>query len=122
MVALSGDVKNEKTSISEFENFAPPAVGQLSTDERELTRAKADFGNKPLTVLTRTNFDDPSSTAEEIVSYRNAWIVGHNKIAALSRKGQNIMVPNAPHEIQTAQPDAVVSAVRDVVSTLRNEK
>jgi pimeloyl-ACP methyl ester carboxylesterase len=122
LVALQADSKDIRTGISEFSNFAPPSVGHLSNDERELEQVKISFGDKPLTVLTRSKFYDPDATAEQLAAQRKRWTAGHDRIAALSERGKNVLVPNSNHEIQIAQPTVVVSAVRSVVTELRQEK
>lgn len=122
MVALQADPKDIRTSISELSSFAPPSVGHPSGDYRELEQAKVNFGNKPLTVLTRSKYFDPTATAEQVAARRQAWIAGHDKIAALFTRGKNIMMPNTGHYIQLDQPNIVVSTVRTVVNDLRQTK
>jgi hypothetical protein len=73
--------------------------------EQEVENAHANFGNKPLVILTR-------------VQNAASWNVGHDKLAALSQNGSNTLVPNSSHYIQVDQPktvsDAVIKAVQDV--------
>jgi hypothetical protein len=45
-----------------------------------------------------------------------AWRAGHDRIAALSTRGDNTIIPSARHYIQIDQPQAVVDAVRRVVA------
>jgi pimeloyl-ACP methyl ester carboxylesterase len=114
--------KDIRTAISEMTNHAPPSVGQKSNDDREMEQVKINFHNKPLTVLTRSKFDDPSATPAQVTANRQAWIAGHDELASLSTRGKNIMVPNTDHYIQLDQPEAVVSAIRRVVDEVRQKK
>jgi len=122
LIALSADPKDIRTGISEFSNFAPPSVGHPSNDEREMDQVKVSFGNKPLTVLTRSKFFDPTATAEQLAGQRKRWTAGHDRIAALSTRGTNVLMPNTSHYIQIDQPAVVVSAVRSAVTEVRQEK
>lgn len=122
LVELAADPKNIRTSISEFSNFAPPSVGHPSNDEREMDQVKVSFGDKPLIVLTRSKFFDPTATAEQLAEQRKRWTAGHDRIAALAMRGTNVLVPNTSHYIQLDQPAVVVSAVRSAVAEVRQEK
>jgi hypothetical protein len=48
-----------------------------------------------------------------------AWRGGHDRIAGLSTRGDNTIVPGARHYIQIARPQAVIDAVRRVVAVAR---
>jgi len=48
-----------------------------------------------------------------------AWKAGHDRLAGLSSRGRNTVVPGTGHYIQVEQPDAVIDAVRDVVTAVR---
>ena len=103
------------SGLSEVENFDPrngPAI-----DIKQERRLRRSFGNLPLEVLTaglnssNTAISEAGRTAIEVV-----WKHGHDRLAQRSTRGESIMVPNSHHFIQLDQPDAVVSAIRKVVS------
>ena len=101
-----------QAQISEIENFAPRG-GQQSVDTAQLDGANPSFGDKPLVVLTAGGvaLGDPEEAA--------AWRAGHDRIAALSTRGDNTIVPGARHYIQLDRPQAVIDAVRRVVAVVR---
>jgi hypothetical protein len=49
-----------------------------------------------------------------------AWKAGHDRLATLSTHGVDVVVPDTGHYIQVEQPDAVIDAVRHVVTELRH--
>jgi hypothetical protein len=49
-----------------------------------------------------------------------AWRAGHDRIAALSSRGEKTIVPGALHYIQIDRPQAVIDAIRRVVTELRS--
>lgn len=116
----SAEAKDIRTSISELTNFVSTSASHESNDERELEQAKVSFGNKPLTVLTRSKgFKFLGATPSQEAAIQHAWAAGHDKIATLSMRGKNIIVPDTEHYIELDQPAIVVSTVRDVVDDLR---
>jgi pimeloyl-ACP methyl ester carboxylesterase len=94
------------TNASELESFLPKGSEQ-SADRQEVEKANASFGDKPLTILTRDK--SPAS-----------WNAGHDKLAALSRRGSNTAVPNTSHYIQVDQPKSVIDAVIKAVRNVRH--
>jgi hypothetical protein len=81
-------------------------------DAAEIDSAGPSFGDKPLAVLTA----GVGSGAPEQFA---AWRAGHDRLAALSTRGDNTIVPGARHFIQTDRPQAVIDAVRRVVAVVR---
>ncbi|HEY1709704.1 MAG TPA: hypothetical protein VGG10_15655 [Rhizomicrobium sp.] len=45
-----------------------------------------------------------------------AWIGGHDRLAALSRRGSNTIVPVSAHYIEIDQPAAVIAAIRKAIT------
>ena len=81
---------------------------------------KASFGDKPLIVLTRGNeVGNPGFTAEQSAAMNQAWGAGHDRLAALSTRGSNTVVPGTGHYIQYDQPQAVIDAVTRAVTEIR---
>jgi pimeloyl-ACP methyl ester carboxylesterase len=107
------------TNASEFESFLS-TKNDTSVDQKELEAVTANFGDKPLIVLTRgTALVNPGFTAEQNVAINQAWKAGHDKLAALSNRGSNSVVPNSSHYIHYDQPQAVVDAVIRAVTEIR---
>ena len=107
------------TNASEFDSFLSTKTDK-SPDQKELESVTANFGDKPLIVLTRgTEVGNPGFTAEQSVVINRAWKAGHDKLAALSTRGSNTVVPNSTHYIQYDQPQAVIDAVKRAVTEIR---
>jgi pimeloyl-ACP methyl ester carboxylesterase len=43
------------------------------------------------------------------------------RFAERSRRGRQVLVPNSGHGIPVDAPDAVISAVREIVTTVRDD-
>ena len=107
------------TKASEFESFLS-TKDDRSVDQKELEAVTADFGAKPLIVLTRGRAQgNPGFTPEQSVAIDKAWNAGHDRLAALSTHGSNTMVPDSGHYIQYDQPQAVIDAVTRAVAEIR---
>ncbi len=106
-------------NASEFENFL--ATGDdKSPDQKELEAVTANFGDKPLIVLTAGKPPTyPGMTPAQNAAIDQAWKAGHDRLATLSTRGSNTVVPNASHGIQHDQPQAVIDAVLKAVAMLR---
>ena len=111
MAVLQTLPRVREAQISEIENFAP-RDGQRAVDTTEIDSVDLSFGDKPLAVLT-AGVD--SGAPEQFA----AWRAGHDRIAALSTRGDNTIVPGARHFIQIDRPQAVIDAVRRVVAVVR---
>lgn len=107
------------TKASEFESFLS-TKDDKSVDQKELEAVTASFGDKPLIVLTRGNeVGNPGFTAEQSAAINQAWNAGHEKLATLSTRGTNTVVPGSTHYIQYDQPQAVINAVTRAVTEIR---
>jgi pimeloyl-ACP methyl ester carboxylesterase len=73
------------------------------------------FGRKPIVVLTHGLFDaaDPLDAAGQA-----SGVALHQETAKLSRVGKHRVVPASSHNIQLDAPDAIISAVSDVLAQL----
>ncbi len=89
-----------------------------------MRREQRGYGNLPIIVLSESEQgdlqenkdarDDPFTTAQQ----HAAWRVGlqlKERIAKLSTDGKNVIVKGSTHLIQLDHPDAVISAVRQVL-------
>jgi len=109
-----------EAQISELANFTP-AGDQRDLDSSELEAVKPSFGDKPLAVLTRgVEEGGPGVPLAYLPKVEAAWRAGHDRIAALSSRGDNTIVPGALHYVQIDRPQAVIDAVRRVVSEVRS--
>lgn len=96
--------------------FCPQSVPALLAEYAALDAtfqqagASAPLGDRPLVVLTA--LDKPPEL-------REPWQVLQRELAALSTNSDQRLVPNSGHYIQHEHPDVVVTAVRDVVSAVR---
>ena len=108
-----------EAQISELDSFVP-RDGQPDADSAELDAVKPSFGDKPLAVLTRgVEEGGPGVPPAYLHQVEAAWRAGHDRIAALSTRGDNTIVPGARHYVQIDRPQAVIDAVRRVVAVVR---
>jgi len=85
----------------------------------EVDASRRSWGNLPLIVLTAGG----TGTPDRDQAIRNrVWMEAHDRIAALSTRGVNRVVPNATHHIQLSRPDAVVAAVNEVIEAVRTNE
>jgi pimeloyl-ACP methyl ester carboxylesterase len=69
-------------------------------------------------VLTQGNPSSASSAAPGVLP---GWIDLQRRLAERSRRGRHVLVHDSGHGIPVEAPDAVISAVREIVTTVRNE-
>lgn len=105
----------QKTNAEEYAAFLP---GEISADQKILEAHPASFGDKPLVILTHSHMAYPGVTPEQTVGIEKAWTDGHDRLAALSTKGSNTVVPDSGHYIHIDQPQAVIDAIRRTVDAL----
>ena len=107
------------TRASEIDSFLS-TKNDKSVDQKELEAVPVSFGDKPLIVLTRGNAQsNPGFTAEQSIAIDRAWMAGHDRLAKLSTRGSNTVVPNSSHYIQYDQPQAVIDAVKRAIAEVR---
>lgn len=110
------------TKASEFDNFLSTKTDR-NMDQKELEAVKVSFGDKPLIVLTRGKAQgNPGFTAQQSAVIDRAWGAGHDRLAALSTRGSNIVVPETGHYIQYDQPQAVIDAVTRAIAEIRGRQ
>ena len=107
------------TNASEYANMLPDADGK-GADQKELEAAALGFGDKPLVVLTHGVAPDyPGLTPAQNAAMEKAWMAGHDKLAALSTRGSNTVVPDSHHSIQRDHPEAVIEAINKALAEIR---
>lgn len=79
---------------------------------------KHPLGDRLLIVLTRDKYDYPGPNAGSLVKEHQEQ---QARMAQLSSRGSQIIVPNSAHEIHLDAPDAVVDAIRKVTIGAGNE-
>jgi pimeloyl-ACP methyl ester carboxylesterase len=92
----------------------------------DAARASGDLGDRPLIVLVggREGNAQPRNDEErQIAAFRRIWINElQPSLARLSTRGKQIVVPNAGHMIGYDNPEAIVSAVKDVINQVRAQQ
>jgi pimeloyl-ACP methyl ester carboxylesterase len=107
------------TKASEYESFLS-TKDHKNMDQRELEAVTAGFGDKPLIVLTQSQPQSlPGFTPQQNAAVDRVWKAGHDKLAALSTRGSNTVVPGSGHYIQYDQPQAVIDAVKQALAEIR---
>jgi pimeloyl-ACP methyl ester carboxylesterase len=96
---------NYRMALSELLQFEGPSAD-------EIDRSRRSWGDLPLFVLTAGGTS--VAKGDDAVRLR-LWIQAHDRIAKLSTRGVNRIVPNATHHIQLTRPDAVITAVNEVI-------
>jgi pimeloyl-ACP methyl ester carboxylesterase len=83
----------------------------------DLVRSAGGLEDMPLIVLTQGDPSSPSSAAPRVLG---GWVDLQRRLAERSRRGRQVLVPSG-HGIPVEAPDAVISAVREIVTTVREE-
>lgn len=88
-------------------------------------RSAGNLGDRPLIVLTAGRYwkpDDPVA-AQEIVKFHETWVNRlQPELAHLSTNGKQVVVENSDHGIPEEAPEAVASAVQEVVIEVRQRE
>jgi pimeloyl-ACP methyl ester carboxylesterase len=94
-------------------NMAP---GRVSDD---LVRPAGGLEDMPLLVLTQGKPIQDAQSVEAAV--RVGWVDLQRQLAARSRRGRQVLVLESDHGIPVEAPDAVIGAVREIVTTVRRD-
>ena len=116
LVAVQASERFQAAVASEREN-----VFYASAEETRATRK--DFGDMPLIVLTHSPYpkrDD--ETQDERYRRTLSWEGLHTRVAAMSSRGINIIVPNSGHYIQYDKPQVVIDAINQAIELSRKPK
>jgi pimeloyl-ACP methyl ester carboxylesterase len=109
--------------LSQKPGFEETAASEIrSLPDSSGTLRAVNLGDRPLIVLTagRMPFTpEPFLTKEIEDKIRNAWIELQAEQAHLSTRGKQIIVPDSGHVIMFERPDAVVAAIREIWSEVR---
>lgn len=84
-------------------------------------RAAGMIGNKPLIVLTGVEQDDALKKAlskEDFIRFQQVWVGNlQPRLARLSTRGKQVILPDVGHNIPAERPEAIVNAVREVLGS-----
>ncbi len=106
---------------SELRNANVAASGGKTRDDVEAGRVPASLAALPLVVLTHGDGSGlPGLTPGQLAREADAWNAGHDRLAALSSNGVNIVVRHAGHYIQLDQPGIVIGQIERMVEELRS--
>lgn len=115
-VQCSGnDQDRVAATLSEIAAMAVVSTGQL-------VAARRPYGDLPMIVLTRGDYDKgmpPAFTADNKRAMEKVWKAMHAEMAALSSIGRQQFIPGAGHFIQGHKPQAVIDAVSEIVAKAR---
>lgn len=108
--------------LSEFQSTFQMTAG-ATTNDREVPLRAGELGSLPLIVLTAGEHraSPADFTAMDQAKYYTYWKLGHDRIAALSSQGRNIVIAHSGHFIQNDQPGEVIRYITDVLELAAKE-
>ena len=93
------------------------AGAELNAFNSKVTiKPNRNYGNMPLIVLS--SGQQVGQVADAALMHAE-WLKGHREIAALSTRGEDRIVEDAPHDIPSAKPQVVIDAIDEVVDAVR---
>lgn len=100
-----------------------PQGGSGDPEVDNAARAAGSLGDRPLIVLTAGKYFVPPDpvAAQEAAAFHEVWV--HQlqaDLARMSTRGKQVIVENSDHAIGFQAPDAVVTAVQEVVTQIRS--
>lgn len=82
----------------------------------EARKTRSDFGDMPIIVLTHSPFPTRTGESQDERNRKTlSWEGLHLRVAAMSTRGVNEIVPDAGHYIQYDKPQVVIDAVNQAV-------
>jgi pimeloyl-ACP methyl ester carboxylesterase len=114
---LQGDVGDESYLILQAKYLRARASElEMIETSAEQARAADHIADKPLIVLTGgKNSDQMGLSQQDFDDFRRIWVDElQARLAHLSTKGKQIIVPDSGHDIPSDRPDTIVNAVRDL--------
>ena len=97
-----------------------PHGGSGNPEIDAAARRVTNLGNMPIIVLTGDQYwkphDDPVA-AQQIKEFHETWVRQlQPALAHLSTQGRQIILPNSDHGIPDQAPDAIIDAIRSIVT------
>ena len=114
---LEGNVSDESYLILQSKYLRARASElEMIKTSAEQARAAGYIADKPLIVLTGgENSDSMGLSKQDFDDFRRIWVDElQARLAHLSTKGKQIIIPDSGHDIPSERPDMVVKAVRDI--------
>lgn len=115
---LPKDLCEEIVYLQLQTKFVDAIAGELASfpESARETRDSGNLGSKPLVVLTAERVQEvPGVPPKDLPAFQEIWI--HElqpSLARLSARGRQVIVPQSDHLIPFEQPQAIVSAIREV--------
>lgn len=82
----------------------------------EARRTRSDFGDMPIIVLTHAPFPRRDTETQDQRNQKTlSWEGLHLRVAAMSTRGVNEIVPGSTHYIQYDKPQVVIDAVNQAI-------
>ncbi|WP_347594981.1 alpha/beta hydrolase [Acrocarpospora sp. B8E8] len=118
-VALALTTRRRRAVVAEL-------VQNGSANRKAFAAERRDFGDLPLTVITRSmtavdtyyGFAD----AEFLRRWMKIWMPLQQDLATLSTNSRHVIAENASHHVHIDEPDLVVSAIIDMCETIRKSR
>ncbi|WP_369928860.1 hypothetical protein [Xanthomonas sp. NCPPB 2632] len=103
----------QKAAVSELTQFDGASSEQVA-------KSRHDWGDLPVIVLRAENTQkDPDLSKADQNALTNSWWAMHERIAKLSTRGENRLVPATGHMIPSQRPQVVVDAAVSMVVEAR---
>ena len=116
-----------ETLASEYEHLNATQPGVQPTDTREVWAARRGLGHGrrllgalPLVVLQAGDLSDLPFSSDVRSAYFQVRTELLGSVAAQSKQGVRVVVPNAGHNIHLDQPQTVIDTIRQVVCAARD--
>lgn len=87
--------------------------GRASDD---LVRRAGGLEEMPMIVLTQGKPSSPGSAAAGVL---RGWVDLQRRFAQRSRRGRQVIVPDSGHGMPQEAPDAIINAIREIVTSIR---
>jgi hypothetical protein len=105
-----GQVGHVVAAVNPFE------AEELAELRRRTAERPVPFGDIPVVVITRGRPDSEGSSA---VAREQAHRADHAAVAALSRRGRQLIAEGSGHHVQLEMPALVIQAIREVLVAAR---
>src|ERR1700674_1067641 len=116
-----GRLRTQVCASTQNGAYVPPG-GSGGPEVDNAARAAGNLGDRPVIVLTAGKYfisGDPDED-RKAAAFHEVWVHQlQQSLARLSTRGKQVIVENSDHGIQYEAPDAVVDAVREVVTQIR---
>ena len=116
--SLSRALGEQRTRAAQWDAFASETEHFSGASAAEVRRARANYGDVPVAVLTAGSEDwsGEGVSRRQESQLRALWIGIHEELARRSRRGTHEIVAGAGHEIQVDRPEAVARAIDAVIA------